>query len=273
MTQESPLRLHAGSAHSRAGEVADLLARRSREAGPDVHLGTKQSLCREIGVAPGTLNESLRMLEAQGLITMRTGPGGGVFSSEPHPLVRIGQAMVRVSDGAESVAQAAVVRNALEPVVLLDAALHRTDDDLRLLRERLRLVEDSVDDDLGFARAIWDFHRAIYAAADNELLAEVCRAMLDLITARTESVEPKTPARKRARIAGHRALLDAVEAGDPQMCRRAMELHGVDGAEVHASTGGECTDEAVNAENRRPDDPNGGSCSLVRPPGLEPGTH
>ena len=213
------------SGRSRAVEVAELIAQRSQKVGPDTHLGTKQSLCREIGVAPGTLNESLRMLQTQGLITMRTGPGGGVFSAEPDPFVRIGPAMIRVSGDVRSVAQSAVVRNALEPVVVLDAVQHRSEDDLVRLRERMALIEASAGEELGFAHAIWDFHRAIYAAAGNEVLASICRGLLDHIAGHAESILPKTPAQKQTRIEGHRALLAAIESGDPDAVAEAMELH------------------------------------------------
>lgn len=264
MAQEMTVQVSTGGGRSRAVEVAELLAQRSQKADPNTRLGTKQSLCKEIGVAPGTLNESLRMLEAQGLITMRTGPGGGVFSAEPDPFVLIGQAMIRVRDDARSVAQSAAVRNALEPVVVLDAALHRSKEDLAVLRDRMRGIEAKVDEDLGLAHAIWDFHRAIYAAADNAVLASICRGLLDHIAGHVESILPKTPAQKRSRVAGHRALLEAIESGDPDAVTAAMELH----EEAHGRNGA-----GEDAKNRRPDDPNGGSCFAVRPPGLEPGTH
>ncbi|WP_137826390.1 FCD domain-containing protein [Brevibacterium sp. 2SA] len=225
MAREMTVQVSAGSGRSRAVEVADLIAQRSQKADPNTHLGTKQSLCKEIGVAPGTLNESLRMLEAQGLITMRTGPGGGVFAAEPDPFVHIGQAMIRVRDDARSVAQSAVVRNALEPEVVLDAALNRSEEHLALLRERMRVIEARVDEDLGLAHAIWDFHRAVYAAADNEVLASICRGLLDHIAGHAEAILPKTPEQKRTRVEGHRALLEAIESGDPDVVAEAMELH------------------------------------------------
>lgn len=205
--------------------VAERLADRVDELGPQQKLGTKGDLRKETGVAAATLNEALRMLESQGLITTKTGPAGGVFTAEPHPFVRIGQAMVRVHDGGLRVHEAVTVRNALEPLTVEDAARNRTSDDLDLMRERLRVVEDSMDEELGFAQAIWDFHRAVYQAGANEILKSICLAMIEIVAENATDVLAKTRAEKSDRVAAHRALIDAIEAQDIEACARASKEH------------------------------------------------
>lgn len=205
--------------------VAERLADRVHEVGPYRKLGTKADLRRETGVAAATLNEALRMLESQGLITTKTGPTGGVFTSEPHPFVRIGQAMVRVHDGGLRVHEAVTVRSALEPLTVEDAARHRTAEDLEIMRERLRVVEESVDEELGFAHAIWDFHRAIYQAGANEILKSVCLGLIEIVSQHATDVLAKTRGEKEVRVAAHRALLEAIEAQDLEACARASEEH------------------------------------------------
>jgi GntR family transcriptional regulator, transcriptional repressor for pyruvate dehydrogenase complex len=47
--------------------------------GPGVRLPSESELIGRFGMAKGTIREAIRILEAQGLVKSRTGPGGGVF--------------------------------------------------------------------------------------------------------------------------------------------------------------------------------------------------
>ncbi len=46
---------------------------------PGDRLPSESALIARFGMAKGTIREAIRLLEAQGLVTSRTGPGGGVF--------------------------------------------------------------------------------------------------------------------------------------------------------------------------------------------------
>src|SRR5699024_11192242 len=110
------------------------IAARCAQSPPGTRLGTKRELQVECGVAAATLNEALRMLQSQGHITMKTGPNGGVFTAQPDPLVSIGQALVRVRGEAVTVADALPLRDALDPLTVLEAGRHRSPDDLVALK-------------------------------------------------------------------------------------------------------------------------------------------
>ena len=217
--------LQLAGSRSLAGEVAQRIADRIDELGPHTRLGTKDDLRRETGVAAATLNEALRILEHQGLVSMKTGPNGGVFTSAPDPLVRIGQAMVKVRLDSTSIPDAIAVRNALDPLTVVDAAQHRSAAQLKVLRRKLAVVEESTSDDLAFARAIWDFHRAVYVAGRNEILKSVCLGLIETIAEHVTEVVAKTPEQKQARVESHRAILEAIESRDLEACARASLAH------------------------------------------------
>jgi DNA-binding FadR family transcriptional regulator len=210
---------------SLAAEVADRIARRIEGLEPRTRLGTKNELRKQYGVAAATLNEALQVLQAEGLVTMKTGPNGGVFSAQPDPFVRIGQAMVKIRGDAGTVADAVAVREALEPLSVLDASQHRTPADLERLESAMDNLHRSIRDDLAFAHATWDFHRAIYGAVRNEILRSTTLGLLELIANHVDSVRTKTGAEKIERIRVHQALLDAIESQDPQMCATAVAEH------------------------------------------------
>lgn len=217
--------LRVNSPRSLAGQVAQRLAERIAAVGPHVRLGTKNELRHQVGVSAATLNEALRMLEAQGLVSMKTGPDGGVFAAEPDPMVRIGQAFAKVRVDGISVPHAGTVRDALEPLAVREAAEHRTAAHLRMMRHKMQVVEDSVEDDARFAYAIWDFHRSIYKAGSNEILKSVCLGLIEIIIEHVTELVTKTPEQKQRRIAVHRALLDAIEDQDLQACAAASKVH------------------------------------------------
>ncbi|QDO88118.1 FadR family transcriptional regulator [Ornithinimicrobium ciconiae] len=213
---------------SLAAEVAERLSARCAEVPANTRLGTKKELQVETGVAAATLNEALRMLQSQGLLTLKTGPNGGVFTAEPDPLVSIGQALVRVR-GSSQVAEVLPLRDALDPLTVREAARHRTAADLRMLKGKMTHMKDVLEDDLEFAKAVWDFHRGICSVGRNEILKSVSLGLLEIIVRSTDAVVGKTMEQKLQRIALHQALYDAIESQDPEECDRASHAHHVEG--------------------------------------------
>ena len=68
------------------------------------------------------------------------------------------------------------------------------------------------------------FHGAVTAAAHSLLLARLMDEISDLIReSRIESLSQ--PERPRASLAGHRAIADAIRAGDPDAASEAMHAH------------------------------------------------
>src|SRR5580693_5047174 len=120
---------------SRADLAADLVATLAAEADPGTRLGTKEELRARCGVSVGTFNEALRLVQARGLVTVRAGRVGGLFASRQSPIVRLGNSVLAIDDDATSVADAVRIRDALEPLLVADAARHRSADDTGELRE------------------------------------------------------------------------------------------------------------------------------------------
>lgn len=218
------------SGRSLSAEVADRIAARCAQSPPGTRLGTKRELQVECGVAAATLNEALRMLQSQGHITMKTGPNGGVFTAQPDPLVSIGQALVRVRGEAVTVADALPLRDALDPLTVLEAGRHRSPDDLVALKNCMTTMRQVIDDDLAFAHAVWDFHRAICHAGKNEILKSVSLGLLEIIVQNTDAVVSKSLEQKNHRIILHQGLLDAIESQDPVQCEEASRQHHVENA-------------------------------------------
>jgi DNA-binding FadR family transcriptional regulator len=215
------------STATRPEQAADLLAELAASAEPGAKLGTKDELRARCGVSVGTFNEALRLVQARGLVTVRAGRVGGLFASRQSPLVRLGNSVLAIDDDATSVADAVRIRDALEPLLVGDAARHRSASDTVALRqglERMRAAADALDG-IEFLRANWALHARIAAISPSVMLRSFYLTLLEMIESHTLAVqsvdEQPLPEYLDARYRLHAELVSAI---DEQDARRALHL-------------------------------------------------
>jgi GntR family transcriptional repressor for pyruvate dehydrogenase complex len=196
---------------------------------PGDRLGTKDELKERFGVAVGTLNEAIRLLQARGLVDVRPGPRGGVFAREPSPFVRLGHQVLALKHQGVQAADCLQVRDALDPAVVADAVRHRTAADAAELRGRLARMREARGDPTAFQRANWDLHRRIAEISPNSILRNLYTSMLDVVSSELATVIPDADfgARTDELLSLHHELVDAIAAGDRQRAARAAERHGM----------------------------------------------
>jgi DNA-binding FadR family transcriptional regulator len=195
---------------------------------PGDRLGLKADLQKEFDVAGPTIAQALTMLTNDGLISMRRGPGGGIFVERTRPILRVGTR--RLSKGtAESLAENIEIREALNPLLAVSAtrAANRTETQVAKLRDLAgQLVGASPSFDT--QRLIWAGHRTLVDLADNELLGHVYLDLLDTAEALivdvvfpTEGIEGD---QERQRIAAHASMLVAVADRNVEAARHHAEV-------------------------------------------------
>ncbi|MGW2282737.1 FadR/GntR family transcriptional regulator [Streptomyces sp. NPDC001770] len=217
----------AGRAAGAAEEVAALVA----AAEPGSRLGTKEELRTHCGVSVGTFNEALRLLQSRGLVTVKPGPGGGLFSAEQSPMVRLGNSVLALDTQQSDVANAVRIRDALDPLLIEDALWHASPADIGGLREHIAAMEAAVgtSDPVAFVHANWRLHAAIAAISPNVLLGSLYSSLVDLIEAHTLSVLPASEEPLEEYIAHrhelHRDLVDALDRRDRDSALRLIHEH------------------------------------------------
>ncbi|MFJ9416141.1 FadR/GntR family transcriptional regulator [Streptomyces sp. NPDC101227] len=179
-------------------------------------------LVEKLDVGRNTVREAVRALVHTGMLEPRQGDGTYVRASSD-----FGAAVQRRLRRAEDL-EAYEVRACLERDAARHAARRRTDEDLAALRatlaERDRAWQSG--DLTAFIDADMDFHRTIAAAAHNSVLAELYEHLSDALRATLQSVVgAPVPDAVRNQYASHAAIVDAIEARDPEAAERAALAH------------------------------------------------
>jgi GntR family transcriptional repressor for pyruvate dehydrogenase complex len=183
-------------------------------------LPLEAAMVEEYGVSRTSLREALRLLEVQGLISLKPGPGGGpvVGTVEPSHLARTAALYFHLSD--------ATYADVMATQVLLEstcARLAARNPD----RESLMapwLEQELPDDTPAFRDLTTGFHGEVYRAAGNPVLSLLTQAVTHIVTQHV--VMTMDPVELRGAIVDEHAELAAVIAsGDADRAEKMMGEH------------------------------------------------
>jgi GntR family transcriptional regulator, transcriptional repressor for pyruvate dehydrogenase complex len=215
---------------TRSARLADTVAERIAEriltgevAAGDT-LPPERELCREFGVSRTVIREAIRSLSGKGLVEAVGGSGVRVLTVDAATVGESLRNLLRSSD--VDYAKVDEVRRAIEIAAAGVAAARRTPEDVARADGELRRMRDRIDDLEECVQADLAFHRAIADATRNELYSMLLDSLgAPLADVRRTNLGRGGIARRRRIIAAHRRILDAVAAGDADGARTAMESH------------------------------------------------
>jgi GntR family transcriptional regulator, transcriptional repressor for pyruvate dehydrogenase complex len=220
---------------SRAEAAAQAVEQRIADSRlqPGTRLGTRSELGELLAVAPSTVSETIKLLEARGRVVTRTGPGGGVFVAEPGVGLRLARSMMQVSGSEVEVAYALEVRDVLESAVIVSAAeAAHPATDLVGMHRAMQALRDATET-AEFYRRNLEFHAEVADLCRNPLLRTIYRSVLEVVQAKDPKLEvlPGQNARKlRAqRTKVHQDVADAIAHGDTAAARSAAIAHAKHG--------------------------------------------
>lgn len=220
----------AGRLHHKPKKTALLVAYRivgdiaDRSLTPGTPLVTEREMLAEYGVARGTLREALRFLEMQGVITIKTGPGGGPVVARPesrHLASLIGLLLQFRNAQFRTVLDA---RLSLEPVLAAKAAENATPEQLAELATSVDRMKEHLDDSDFFLNENEYFHELIAAASGNELFSLLIASLAWITDGTVLGVEYRTSQREHV-WQEHQRIYEAVKAGRVNQAATAMREH------------------------------------------------
>ncbi|MCE4267028.1 MULTISPECIES: FadR/GntR family transcriptional regulator [Rhodococcus] len=201
----------------------------SGEVVPGQRLPGERILAAELGVGRSSVREALRVMEALGLLKAQTGSGptsGAMIVARPTGGMTM---LMRMQVAAQGFPVTDVVKTrlVLEAEVMQELARTQPTPDLGAAVELL----DSMDNlDLSaheFLILDAQFHVALADAAGNQVVAAMMTGLRESIEAYVLSgvnleCWPTTCCRLRNE---HRGIVDAVQAGDPELARERITGH------------------------------------------------
>jgi DNA-binding FadR family transcriptional regulator len=142
-------------------------------------------------------------------------------------LMAFGQSVLSLTSDAVTVTDAVVVRDALEPLLLSDAARHVTPTAISDLRAALARMTASLESPGDFFRADWDLHRVLAALCQNKVLRTAYLALLDIVSSHLDTVVATSnlPQYLSERLIVHARLVDAVASGDQEAVLASAQAH------------------------------------------------
>ena len=210
-----------------AQRIVTEIADRGLEAGAP--LPAERDMLEDYGVARGTLREALRFLEIQGVITIKTGPGGGPVVGEPgsrHVASVIAMMLQLERAPFRAVLEA---RTTLEPAMAAQAALRAsTPEDLERLHESVERMREHLDD-LDFFlhenEAFHEHHRA--GVRQQRVRADDLLAQLDHRRHAARASTIRRPVRESV-ATEHARIYRAIANHDSDRASAAMAVHIAD---------------------------------------------
>ena len=198
---------------------------------PGDRLPSEAELMDRFGMAKGTIREGLRILEAQGLVKSRPGPGGGVFVHEVSE-TRARALLANYFYFKDlTIADIYALRQLLEPELAASLAGRLCEADLAALEAHLDAYAAppaTAEDEAAQHVASLEFHQMLAARADNPLLGFLIgfmARMLSDITVQRRLYEPRNYALWRKGRDYQRDLVAALRRGDGAAARRIMSEH------------------------------------------------
>ncbi len=194
-------------------------------------------LAEQFGVSRPTLREALRVLEAQGLITVKRGTRGGAKVSAPDGRVAAEATALVLQHRGVTMSDVYEARTLIDPTCAGLLATRRTDSDIEKLRAAIADAEQALDDPATGVRLQQEFHALIVDLAGNETMRVLTGMVLRIIDVAAYSKVERdagTPSEITAMHVGHkhhRLLVDLIEAGDAEGAERLWRRHAKETAD------------------------------------------
>jgi GntR family transcriptional repressor for pyruvate dehydrogenase complex len=188
---------------------------------PGDRLPSERELAESLSVSRTSLREALHQLEAKHLIERRQGRGTVVLAPPP----QVDDLYTKLADLADDreLANVAELRTVIEPKIAEFAAFRATSADLLQMDDILHASDGNLRGTKSLELDI-QFHLALARASHNPLLTALS-TMVSSWTTPVRKDSHSTRAGRRASLAGHQAIRDAVEARDAAAAAEAMILH------------------------------------------------
>lgn len=214
----------------RVPKGSDLLVAHLRELilsgklAPGEPLPSERAMVEETGLSRTTVREAIRILELDGLVTIKLGRNGGPSVSRPtvEAVSRSLEAFLRAGGlPFDSLIEA---REPLEIAAAGIAAKRRTEEDLERIRESNERLRASMAGSGFLEDPSYHWHTALTAATHNELFTAYLQQINEILFRGQD--RPRLPKALMKEITdAHDRIYEAIRLGDEDAARAEMARH------------------------------------------------
>jgi GntR family transcriptional repressor for pyruvate dehydrogenase complex len=203
------------------GEVRDALF--AKQLRPGDFLGTEKDLAQRFEVSRIVARDALRTLEAQGIVEIKVGSGGGARIAAGNARLFAEALAVQLDLTGVSVAEIMEAQRAIECLAAELAAINSTADDHARLRRLIAEAQRKIEDVGGYTRSGREFHLAVAESSHNRVLVV---QLISLQHVSWPAQNPTlTPEVARRILDVHKELASLIEIRDAAGARRLMDEH------------------------------------------------
>ncbi len=220
------------SAHGKPKQIADELRALIITGDLDEGdlLGTEADLIERFEVSRPSLREALRMLEAEGLISVVRGALGGVIVHRPDQRMTARAAALVLQSRSVALADVFEASAVIEPAAArMIATSRQRQRAVAQLRHVIVEQKRTVHDPLACTNAMVKFHSDIVHLAGNQTLIIISEMLNEVITRAVADVRMRTgqqpQAAWRRNIRANELLADLIEAGDGDGAQAHWNAH------------------------------------------------
>ncbi|MEQ8718929.1 MAG: FCD domain-containing protein [Acidimicrobiales bacterium] len=188
---------------------------------PGARLPPESEMIERYGVARSTTREALRLLETQGVISIRTGPNGGPVVSELDARPMAGNIALLLEIVGSTFRSVIDARMVVEPPIAARAAEVADAQLCERLERNVAAMAATSDALLATTELSAEFHDLVAASSTNPLLAFLLKA-LHHVTVPYVAQVTFAPSDLADLVRSHTLLADAIVRGDADAAGRAM---------------------------------------------------
>jgi DNA-binding FadR family transcriptional regulator len=194
-------------------------------------LPPENRLRERYGVSGPTLRAAFRVLESEGLLSVRRGARGGAQVHRPQLSVATRYVGIVLHAKGVSLDDLQLARAALEPPLAGLAARRSTPESVKRLEQIVDTERQSLSDAAAFVRITTEFHREVVRQAGNETLTLLANVLWDLVERQVYAGATETgdsPARLKQRgiaLEAHGQLTEHIAARDHEGAEAFWRKH------------------------------------------------
>lgn len=208
-------------------QIAEQIEKRilSGELRSGDRLPTERELAKRFQVSRTAVREAMKILAQKGLVDMRPGRGtmviDGAHQAMQHSINLAMKLKLGEVGGSNNLVE---VREILETEIAALAAARATEKEIAVMREAVRVMDESLNDADTFITADNTFHEALAQGTQNTLILILVNSIVNLLSEQRKQIFEVEGGPQRGQL-HHKKILESIIRRDPEAAREAMRAH------------------------------------------------